>query len=60
MTNHIVPPILIKTWLDIYTCHNLQRLHPIVIHKMTNYFGSPEHAEKYYIECLHESHQLKA
>jgi hypothetical protein len=59
MTTHNVPSMLIKTWLDIYTSHNLSHLHPIVVHKMTNYFGSPEYAEEYYIKLLYEVNRIK-
>lgn len=59
MATQTIPPALLKTWLDIYSSHQLNHLHPIVLNKMTTYFGSAEQAEQHYINYLHQRNNIE-
>ena len=59
MATQTIPPSLLKTWLDIYSSKQLLHLHPIVLHKMTTFFGSADNAEQYYINYLHQQNNIE-
>ena len=59
MTPQQVPPVLLKTWLDIYSMHELHKLQPSFKEKMVSIYGSVDAAEQHYINYLHQRNNIE-